>query len=66
MVELGRMKVLFLEVVDSTQRIAAEWVQRDDHTWDAVCTEHQVAGRGRLGARWHDEPGTSLLVSLVL
>lgn len=60
------MRVLFLEVVDSTQQIAAEWVQRNDRSWDAVGAEHQVAGRGRLGARWHDEPGTSLLVSLVL
>ena len=29
-------------------------------------TEHQTAGRGRAGRRWEDEPGASLLVSLML
>lgn len=29
-------------------------------------TEHQTAGRGRRGRRWEDEPGASLLVSVML
>ena len=29
-------------------------------------TEHQTAGRGRSGRRWEDEPGASLLVSVLL
>ena len=29
-------------------------------------TEHQTAGRGRVGRVWDDRPGTSLLVSVVL
>jgi BirA family biotin operon repressor/biotin-[acetyl-CoA-carboxylase] ligase len=32
----------------------------------AVVAEHQTAGRGRRGRRWLDEPGASLLVSVVL
>jgi BirA family biotin operon repressor/biotin-[acetyl-CoA-carboxylase] ligase len=60
------MRVLFLDEVDSTQRIALEWVQRREREWEAVCADHQTAGRGRRGFHWHDEPGTSLLVSLVL
>ena len=29
-------------------------------------TEHQTAGRGRSGRRWEDEPGASVLVSVLL
>jgi len=29
-------------------------------------TEHQTAGRGRAGRQWEDEPGTALLLSLLL
>src|SRR5262249_35714424 len=29
-------------------------------------TDHQTAGRGRLGRDWEDEPGTSVLVSVLL
>jgi BirA family transcriptional regulator, biotin operon repressor / biotin---[acetyl-CoA-carboxylase] ligase len=29
-------------------------------------TEHQTAGRGRDGRRWEDEPGTALLLSVLL
>ncbi len=60
------MRILFLEATDSTQRVAIEWVQRGVREWDAVCADHQTAGRGRRGTHWHDEPGMSLLVSLVL
>jgi BirA family transcriptional regulator, biotin operon repressor / biotin---[acetyl-CoA-carboxylase] ligase len=31
-----------------------------------AATEHQTAGRGRVGRRWTDEPGASLLLSLLL
>jgi BirA family biotin operon repressor/biotin-[acetyl-CoA-carboxylase] ligase len=31
-----------------------------------AATDHQTEGRGRLGRRWEDVPGTSLLCSLVL
>ncbi|MCS7064643.1 MAG: biotin--[acetyl-CoA-carboxylase] ligase [Fimbriimonadales bacterium] len=60
------MRVLFVSEVDSTQRVAMEWVERGEREWDALCADHQTAGRGRYGACWCDEPGTSLLVSLVL
>ncbi|GBC93848.1 Bifunctional ligase/repressor BirA [bacterium HR15] len=60
------MRLLFLDEVDSTQRVAIEQVQRGERAWDAICADHQTAGRGRRGARWHDEPGTSLLVSFLL
>lgn len=50
----------------STQEIAKAWVLGYNRTYDAVYTDHQTAGRGRHGSHWHDEPGSSLLVSYVL
>ena len=43
-------------------------VLRDaDLTEGAVAvTEHQTAGRGRVGRRWEDAPGTALLLSVLL
>jgi BirA family transcriptional regulator, biotin operon repressor / biotin---[acetyl-CoA-carboxylase] ligase len=60
------MRILFVEEVDSTQRVAIEWVLQNRREWDAICADHQTAGRGRRGSQWYDEPGASLLVSLVL
>lgn len=34
--------------------------------WSVATTDHQTGGRGRLGRRWIDAPGTSLLVSVLL
>jgi BirA family biotin operon repressor/biotin-[acetyl-CoA-carboxylase] ligase len=34
--------------------------------WSVATTDHQTGGRGRLGRTWVDEPGTSLLVSILL
>ena len=59
-------RIEFLEVVDSTQRVAQAYVLSGDTRWDAVCAFHQTAGRGRQGADWHDTPSQSLLVSLIL
>jgi len=65
-VESLPMRILFVEEVDSTQRVAIEWVLQNRREWDAICADHQTAGRGRRGSQWYDEPGASLLVSLVL
>ena len=34
--------------------------------WSVATTGHQTGGRGRLGRTWVDEPGSSLLVSVLL
>ncbi|CUU10075.1 MAG: biotin--[acetyl-CoA-carboxylase] ligase [Fimbriimonadales bacterium] len=57
---------LWLESVDSTQRVAGELIAQNDRRYNAVCARHQTAGRGRKGATWYDEPDTCLLVSLIL
>lgn len=58
--------ILWLDAVDSTQRVAGECVLRGDRRYEVVCARHQTMGRGRKGAVWYDEPDTSLLTSLIL
>jgi BirA family biotin operon repressor/biotin-[acetyl-CoA-carboxylase] ligase len=54
---------LWRETCTSTQDVLRE----PDLPEGAVAvTEHQTAGRGRTGTRWQDEPGASLLVSVLL
>jgi BirA family biotin operon repressor/biotin-[acetyl-CoA-carboxylase] ligase len=52
--------------IDTTQRRARELVEQGNRRYDAVCADHQTAGRGRQGAQWLDASGQSLLVSLIL
>jgi len=52
--------------VDSTNRVAADLVRGGAVDGLVVVADHQTAGRGRQGRRWESEPGTSLLVSVVL
>lgn len=62
---LGRC-VEHYQVIDSTNRRAAEWARDDAPDGALVVAEEQTAGRGRLGRRWHAPPGSALLMSLVL
>lgn len=43
--------------IDTTQRRARELVEQGDRRYDAVCADHQTAGRGRQGAQWLDALG---------
>lgn len=52
--------------VDSTQRVAADLVAAGAAHRTAVVADCQTAGYGRKGDVWHDEPGRSLLVTLIL
>ncbi len=52
--------------VDSTQRVAFELAERDAADGTVVMAHTQTAGRGRRGRTWHDAPGDSLLVSIVV
>ena len=60
------MRIEWHATIDTTQRRAHELVEQGDRRYDAVCADHQTAGRGRQGAQWLDAPGQSLLVSLIL
>jgi BirA family transcriptional regulator, biotin operon repressor / biotin---[acetyl-CoA-carboxylase] ligase len=62
----SRPDVVKLGDVPSTQAIAFELAERGAPDRTVVLADHQTAGRGRLGRRWEDEPGASLLVSILL
>jgi BirA family transcriptional regulator, biotin operon repressor / biotin---[acetyl-CoA-carboxylase] ligase len=51
----------FIASCPSTQRLLGD----DDPEGAAVATDHQTAGRGRLGRVWEDIPGRSILVSVL-
>jgi len=52
--------------VESTQPIAFAIAADGAPDGSVVIADSQAAGRGRRGRVWHDEPGASLLVSIVL
>lgn len=60
----GRLGRPFRFVVEcaSTQRLVGE----DEPEGTTVATDHQTAGRGRLGRVWEDAPGRGLLFSVLL
>jgi BirA family biotin operon repressor/biotin-[acetyl-CoA-carboxylase] ligase len=62
---LGRV-IHRLREVDSTQAELARLADRGAPEGTVVSAEHQTRGRGRLGRRWLDAPGESLLVSILL
>ena len=59
--QLGR-PYTFVPKTESTQRLVGE----DDPEGAVVATDHQTAGRGRLGRVWEDVPGRALLFSVML
>jgi BirA family biotin operon repressor/biotin-[acetyl-CoA-carboxylase] ligase len=58
--------VVRLGRVDSTQAVAFALAADGAADGTVVVADSQTAGRGRRGRRWVDEPGASLLVSIVL
>jgi BirA family biotin operon repressor/biotin-[acetyl-CoA-carboxylase] ligase len=54
-----------LEVVDSTNRYLAERAREGAAEGSSVLAERQTAGRGRLGRRWVDVAGGSVLCSML-
>jgi BirA family transcriptional regulator, biotin operon repressor / biotin---[acetyl-CoA-carboxylase] ligase len=52
----------FVATCTSTQRL----VEDGDAEGTTVVTDHQTAGRGRLGRIWEDTPGRSILLSVLL
>src|SRR3954471_9064418 len=54
--------------VTSTSAIARQMLDAGEAAHgDVIQAQHQSAGRGRIVGRvWHDEPGSSLLMSVIL
>ena len=57
---------VWLAEVDSTQSHVFLLAGEGAPDGTAVIADVQTAGRGRLGRTWHAEPGTSLLVSILM
>ena len=55
-----------LDVTDSTNERALEWMREQAPEGALVVAEQQTAGRGRRGRTWESRPGDALLFSLVL
>ena len=57
-----------LEHVETTGSTNADLIARTTTATDGTVrvTDHQTAGRGRLGRRWDAPPGTNLLVSVLV
>ncbi|OFX17904.1 MAG: biotin--[acetyl-CoA-carboxylase] ligase [Armatimonadetes bacterium RBG_16_58_9] len=52
--------------VGSTNDVALEMAQAGEPEGAVVVARRQLEGRGRRGSRWWDEPGQSLLMSVIL
>lgn len=55
-----------LDTIDSTQAQLARLAAEGAAEGTVVTARHQTAGRGRRGRHWWDEPGQSLLLSVLL
>lgn len=59
-------EIVRLGVVTSTQSVAFELADNGAPDRTVVVADTQTAGRGRRGRHWLDEPGASLLASIVI
>lgn len=62
-------RFLTIEVVEetgSTNRDLLDAASEGAPEGRVLVTDHQTAGRGRQGRTWHDQPGSSLLCSVLL
>jgi BirA family biotin operon repressor/biotin-[acetyl-CoA-carboxylase] ligase len=57
---------VWMEETGSTNTDALRLAEEGAPEWTVVSTGHQTAGRGRIGRTWADDPGSSLLVSVLL
>lgn len=56
----------FAEVTGSTNSDLLQLAEEGAPAWTVLAANHQEEGRGRLGRTWVSEPGSSLLVSVLL
>jgi BirA family biotin operon repressor/biotin-[acetyl-CoA-carboxylase] ligase len=62
---IGRT-VLYSPAVPSTMDVARQAVREGAADGTVVITDHQTAGRGRLGREWVSPPGSNLTFSIIL
>ena len=59
-------KIFTYDSIDSTNTCAKTLASNGAKEGAVVITDHQTAGRGRLGRTWFAEPGSSLLFSIII
>ncbi|MBW6471753.1 MAG: biotin--[acetyl-CoA-carboxylase] ligase [Anaerolineaceae bacterium] len=52
--------------VDSTNRIALEWLDNGTPDGAIVFADHQSSGRGRFDRKWVTQPGSAIAVSIIV
>ncbi len=65
-IERLNWRIIHLSEVPSTMDVAAERARTGCPAGTVVKADHQVSGRGRHGRVWLEQPGTSLLATVVL
>src|SRR2546430_11863044 len=63
---MGRMTIVHLPRVDSTQGTIFDLAAQDAPDRTVVVADYQAAGRGRRGRAWDAPAGTSLLTSILV
>ena len=63
--DLFGRRTVYLRETGSTSDVARRLAEEGAPEGTLVLAEHQTAGRGRLGRRWHAPPGSGLLFSLI-
>ena len=54
-----------LKEATSTNDAARQWAREGAPDGATIVADHQTAGRGRLGRRWHSPPGVNLYLSRI-
>ncbi|MBE0688262.1 MAG: biotin--[acetyl-CoA-carboxylase] ligase [Anaerolineaceae bacterium] len=52
--------------IDSTNRIALEWLENGTPDGAIIFADHQSSGRGRYDRKWVTQPGSAIAVSIIV
>lgn len=56
----------YFNSIDSTNRVALEWLENGTPDGAIVFADHQHSGRGRFERKWVTQPGSAIAVSIIV
>jgi BirA family biotin operon repressor/biotin-[acetyl-CoA-carboxylase] ligase len=62
----GKRDIIHYRETDSTNNRARDFAERDYPEGTLIIAEKQIAGRGRMGRRWHSPAGMGICMSIIL
>jgi BirA family transcriptional regulator, biotin operon repressor / biotin---[acetyl-CoA-carboxylase] ligase len=62
----GLSEIRYFPSVGSTNDEALAWATEGAKDFSLVIADEQIAGRGRMGRKWHTPPGAALALSLII